>query len=410
MSSVDLHLAIDLGTTTLAGRLLDDEGKSLAEARCFNPQRELGDDVIRRLEAALSGAGERLQRLLVDGIETLLTELLGAAGVQRNRIKSAAAAGNSAISHLLRRLPVESILFPPHRPRHPEAVLLDPVELFLNLPVPLYLFPLVSGYVGGDLVAFLFACSPSSATTLYIDIGTNGEMALYEDGRWWVTSVPAGPAFEGGEIACGMAAVPGAVNRVRVEGDALRLETLGNRPPLGICGSGLVETIAAALEGGLVDRNGTIVAPDTVSTNLERYVVDDGEERVLRLYRDATRELRLSQGDIRAFQLAKGAVRAGVECLLQRAGTEPELVDEVIVTGAFGFSLRPEALKKVAMVPGNMLDRVRFIPAGALEGVSRFLRETQAAARLESLVKSLTPYPLSGTPAFEKAFMQALNF
>ena len=146
------------------------------------------------------------------------------------------------------------------------------------MPVPLYLFPLVSGYVGGDLVAFLFACPPSKATTLYIDIGTNGEMALYEDGRWWVTSVPAGPAFEGGEIACGMAAVSGAVNRVRVEDDALRLATIGNRPPLGICGSGLVETIAAALDGGLIDRNGTIVAPDTVTTNLARYIVDDGKE------------------------------------------------------------------------------------------------------------------------------------
>lgn len=410
MTSADLRLALDLGTTTLAGRLLDDAGRTLAEARCFNPQRELGDDVIRRLEAALAGAGERLQRLLIDGLETLLAELLVLAGARRSQLRNAAAAGNPAISHLLRRLPVTPILFPPHRPRHPEAAWLDPAELDFDLPVPLYLFPLVSGYVGGDLVAFLFACPPPTATTLYIDIGTNGEMAVRADGRWWVTSVPAGPAFEGGEIACGMAALPGAVSRVRLDGDSLRLATIGGNPPQGLCGSGLVETLAAALAGGIVDRHGTIGAPGAVATNLARYIVDNGGERALRLYRDATREVRLTQRDIRAFQLAKGAVRAGVECLLQRAGVATSQVEEVVMTGAFGLSLDPEALKKVAMLPENMLDKVRFIPAGALEGVSRWLREPRASAGVEALVKRLTPYPLSGTPAFEKAFMQAMNF
>lgn len=410
MNPSDSYLALDLGTTTLAGRLLDASGRTLAESRLLNPQRELGSDVIRRLEAAQKGEGERLQRLLVAGIDRLLTELLRLSGLRREAVRGAAVAANPAISHLLRRLPVDSLIFPPHRPRHPEGALLDPAELGLDLPVPLYLFPQVSGYVGGDLVAFLFACPPPEAVTLYIDVGTNGEMALFADGRWWVTSVPAGPAFEGAEIACGMAATPGAIHGVRVVDDSLRLLTVDDLPPLGICGSGLVEAVVAALDGGLMDRHGTLRDPERVTTNLARYLVADGEGYALCLYRDAARELRLTQADIRAFQLAKGAVRAGIDCLLGRAGVAAGQVGAIILTGSFGLSLAPEALKKVAMLPENMVDRVRFVPAGALLGTVRYLLEAGAATRLESLVKSLTPYPLSGTPAFETAFLHAIDF
>jgi uncharacterized 2Fe-2S/4Fe-4S cluster protein (DUF4445 family) len=410
MNPTDSYLALDLGTTTLAGRLVDASGQTLAESRLLNPQRELGSDVIRRLEAAHKGEGEHLQRLLVDGIEHLLAELLSLSGLPRESLRGAAAAANPAISHLLRRLPVDAILFPPHRPRHPEGALLDPAELALDLPVPLYLFPQVSGYVGGDLVAFLFACPPPAAVTLYIDVGTNGEMALFADGRWWVTSVPAGPAFEGAGIACGMAATPGAIRGVRVEEDALHLLTVSDRPPLGICGSGLVEAVAAALEGGLMDRHGTLLDSERVTTNLARYLAPDGVGYALRLYRDAARELRLTQTDIRAFQLAKGAVRAGIDCLLARAGVAAEQVGAVLLTGSFGLFLAPEALKKVAMLPETMVDKVRFVPAGALLGTVRYLLEPEAATRLESLVQSLKPYPLSGTPAFETAFLHAIDF
>ncbi len=410
MTRTDIRLALDLGTTTLGGRLLAADGTVLAETRLENPQRQLGGDVIRRLEAALSGQGELLQQLLAGGIDSLIGDLLAQSGCRRGDLGAVAAAANPAISHLLRRLPVEPILFPPHRPRHPEAALLAPSELSLDLPVPLFLFPLVSGYVGGDLVAFLFGCAEPSVTTLYIDVGTNGEMALFAGGRWWVTSVAAGPAFEGGEIACGMAATSGAICGVRLAGDQLRLETIGGRPPRGVCGSGLVEVVAAALDGGLIDRQGAINDPCKVETNLARYIVDSADGRALRLYRDASVDLLVTQQDLRSFQLAKGAVRAGVDCLLQRAGVDAEQVHDVVMTGAFGFSLAPAALKRVAMLPGNMVDKVRFVPAGALEGVARYLCEPQAADRLESLVGALTAYPLSGTPAFEKAFLHAIDF
>jgi uncharacterized 2Fe-2S/4Fe-4S cluster protein (DUF4445 family) len=410
MSEANLRLALDLGTTTLAGRLLDSGGAVLAESKRANPQAALGSDIIRRLEASLRGEGRQLQALLVEGIEALLGELLVLAEAPRAAIAAAAAAGNPGICILLRNLPAEPILFPPHRPPERQGVNLDPATLGLDLPVPLYLFPLVSGYVGGDLVAFLFGQQPHAPGTFYLDVGTNGEMALYDGERWWTTSVAAGPAFEGGEISCGMPVTAGAVTGVRLEGDVLRLQVFGGGPPRGLAGSGLLEAIAVALKSGLLDASGRIVAPEEMATNLARQIVETPAGRALRLYRDAACELLLSQQDIRSLQLAKGAVRAGVECLLLRSGLDAGRLGEVVMTGAFGFSLAPAVLKKVAMLPANMIDMVRFVPAGALEGVSRLLCDPEGSTRVQALADSLQAYPLSGTPAFEKTFLRALDF
>jgi uncharacterized 2Fe-2S/4Fe-4S cluster protein (DUF4445 family) len=403
-------LALDLGTTTLAGRLIDRQGRVLAEATLRNPQAPLGADIIRRLELALQGQGEKLQKLLVEGLEQLICELLRAAGVNRESIGAAAAAGNAGISALLRCLSVDRILFPPHRPEQTQGLYLEPGRLGLNLPVPLYLFPLVTGYVGGDLVAFLLSQTPCSNNTLYLDIGTNGELALHSNGRWWTTSVAAGPAFEGGGISCGMAAAAGAVRGVTLDGDRLRLEVIGGEAPRGLCGSGLAETVAAALEGGLIDGHGTLVDPLQVPSNLARYLEGGPGERCLRLYRDASVDLCLTQEDLRTFQLAKGAIRAGVDCLLARAGVSAGTVAEVVVTGAFGFSLAPRILKMVAMLPENMIDRVRFAEAGVLSGCCRLLLDEAGPEKAQLLADTLIPYPLSGTPAFEKAFIGALDF
>jgi len=280
----------------------------------------------------------------------------------------------------------------------------------LDLPCSIYLFPLVSGYVGGDLVAFLFGQDEPAAATLYVDIGTNAELALYAAGRRLVSSVAAGPAFEGGEIACGMMRGPGAVDAVRVAGDRLQLTLVGTSAPRGICGSGLVTAVAAALDGGLMDRAGTLRAPGEVTTNLARYLTEKNGQRALRLYRDAAVELFLTQDEIRAFQLAKGAVHAGAACLLERAGVRAEELGEVVVTGAFGAALGRETLKKVAMLPESMIEKIRFETDGALRGVTRFLTTAGAETRVAQLAAALRPYPLSGTPAFEKAFIAALNF
>ncbi|MGE4578057.1 MAG: ASKHA domain-containing protein [Desulfuromonadales bacterium] len=403
-------LAFDLGTTTLAARLLDRKGEVLAEGRLRNPQYVLGSDVVRRLEAAQRGEGERLQTLLVEGMDALLAELLRQADLSRQQVQAAAAAANPAVSHLLCRCPVDSLLYPPHKPVFRQGLSLEPISLGLDLPCALYLFPLVSGYVGGDLVAFLHAYPPQAARTLYLDVGTNGEMALYHEGRWLVTSVAAGPAFEAAGISYGMPLGEGAVEGIALEADRWALKVVGGGPARGLCGSGLAQVVALARREGLIDSRGTIVDAASIETNLSRYVVEEMGERSLRLFRDAVIDLRLTQQDIRSFQLAKGAIRAGVDCLLKRAGLEGAKDIQVMLTGALGLSLPSEVLKRVAMLPENMLENVHFVAGGALRGVGRMLLQKDGVAEVEGLARSLKPYPLSGTPVFEDAFIKSLDF
>ncbi len=168
-----------------------------------NPQRSEGLDVISRLEAAHKGKGAQLQSLLAKGIKNLVVELLSTEEIQKEDIQAAAAAANSAITSLLRGSDVEPLLFPPHRLPSQSGAWIKPSELDLGLPVPLYLFPLVNGFIGGDLLAFIYYQKPDSHPALFLDIGTNGEMALFTGEKWLVTSVAAGPAFEAAGIAWG---------------------------------------------------------------------------------------------------------------------------------------------------------------------------------------------------------------
>jgi uncharacterized 2Fe-2S/4Fe-4S cluster protein (DUF4445 family) len=413
-----LHLALDLGTTTLAGRLLDAQGRTLAEGKVANPQRALGADIVRRLEGALAGEGERLQALLIDGIAQLLDDLLRAAGAGRESIGAAALAANPGVTALLCGDDVRPILFPPHRPQKLSLRTLDLPSL--QLSVPLTVFPLLSGYVGGDLIACLYGLSfplppggggpGRGGSLLCIDLGTNGEIAFGGADGWLATSVPAGPAFEGGEISCGQLATAGAISNVTCTGDRLQLEVIGGGPPTGLAGSGLFALIAVAIENGLIDPGGRIVTAAEVDSNLARYLRPDGNAQALSLYRDALREIVVTQADIRAFQLAKGAVRAGIDALLARAGVAASSIAQVIVTGAFGLSLDRQNLKSVAILPPVMVEKALFIPGGALAGVQRFLLQKDAGAQLRSLTEKMRSYPLSGTPAFERAFLASLNF
>ncbi len=405
--SAKLLLSLDLGTTSLAGRLTDASGAVLAEAQLSNPQGAFGADILSRMQQAHAGHGEQLQTVLVDGLRTLTAELLMQAGGLPRHVTCAAAAGNPGICYLLRKLPVEQILFPPHRPSRRALVTLTPDLVDIGIHVPMQLFPLVSGFVGGDLVAFLFGLDHLKPGTLCVDIGTNGELALWDGALWRVSSAAAGPAFEAGNIACGMSAAPGAIFDVQQVHDRLLFRVVGGGPPRGLCGSGLAALIAAAVEGGLVDAGGRIRAPHEVDSNLCRYLDGQGN---LHFYRDAAVALHLTQADLRNFQLAKGALRAGLAVLLEQAGLEAAAISAVFITGAFGTALPAECLKKVALLPAVMVDKTLFVPNGVLAGLVSYLTAADGARRLRDLLAEIRPFPLSGTPAFEKRFLESLDF
>ncbi len=410
------QITIDLGTTTLAGRLLGADGEVLAEKQIANPQRERGADILLRLQQAHDGDGAGLQALLVDGLRSLIEELLDRSDCTSDDISSVVAAGNPGMSCLLRNLPVSSLLFPPHKPPYKELCHIPVNEIDFGLSVPLQIFPLISGFVGGDLVACLLALEdvpPGEDVqpgTLLIDIGTNAELALWDGSCWWVTSAAAGPAFEGGNIGTGMIMADGAVTNVTLFEDRLQLTVAGGGQPQGLCGSGLAALVAVARLGGLIDVTGRILSADEVETNLGQYLVERGGSWAICFHRSASGELLLTQEDLRNFQLAKGAVRAGTQVLLERGGFAQEDVPKVLVTGALGTALPVEILKRVALLPEPMLDKTSFIANGVLTGLQAYLRAADGQQRLAELTNRLQSFPLSGTPAFERLFLAALEF
>jgi uncharacterized 2Fe-2S/4Fe-4S cluster protein (DUF4445 family) len=413
------RIAIDLGTSTLAARLVSLSGEILAEAQVANPQRETSVDILQRLQSANERGGSVLQSRLVAGLRDLVTELLKMAKSGADDIVAVAAAGNPGMSCLLRNLPVSSLLLPPHKPPYKDLTSLPADEIDLGLSSSLELFPLMSGFVGGDLVAVLIGLealergdSPRAGTapgTLVVDIGTNAELALWDGSRWQVTSAAAGPAFEGGNIGAGMIMTDGAVTDVTLNADRLQLTVAGGGAPRGLCGSGLAALVAASLEGGLVDATGRIVSHGEVETNLGYYLVEKEDSWAIRFYHSASEELLLTQEDLRNFQLAKGAVLAGVQVLLGQGGFEAADIHKVIVTGALGTSLPTEVLKRVALLPEPMLDKTSFIANGVLAGLQAYLTAPDGQQLLADLVDTMRPFPLSGTPAFERHFLEALE-
>lgn len=413
-------IAFDLGTTTLAGSLLDlTTGKRLASAGSMNPQRSFGADVVSRLQSAVESEASliAMSHLIRDELWRLIEELCAEGGISTASLRQIALAGNPAMQHILLQLPVKTLAFPPYRPDHSDATELSAVELGWNCPADLYLFPMPGGFVGGDTVAFLYgelnndASSPENRPpTLYLDMGTNGEIALVTGPVIWATSAAAGPAFEGGNLSCGMVALPGAINSVLLNDEKLKITTIANRPPIGICGSAALQAIDQFLQHGIIESTGRMRESGEIASNLGGRVIRQGDQQAFVLHRDASKLLSLTQGDIRQVQLAKSALRAGIEVLAERAGITLANLAETVLTGSFGAFLEPAWLKSIGIFDKVMVQTTRFTPEGALAGVEKALRANDNFAAVAATGKRFKVVPLSGTPMFENLFINNINF
>jgi len=408
-----LAVAFDLGTTTIAASLIDTvTGGRLALAGAMNPQRKWGADVLARLEAAGTPEGLAALQMAVAGeMERLAGELAARAGASGAELAAVAIAANPAMEQIALGLPVASLAHPPFRPLFTQGRATNTRELGWQRDIPAFLFPLPGGFVGGDLVAFLFGLKGKPEPgTLYLDLGTNAEIALFTGDKFLATSAAAGPAFEGGNMRCGMPALPGAISGVSTDGERLRLTTVGGVPARGICGTGVLETVAALLTAGVIDRTGRLLSPGEIASNLGNRVQEVNGVPAFVLHRDASALVALDQEDVRALQLAKGALRAGIEVLMARAGLDYRHLVEVVLTGSFGAVLSPAVLKNVGIFDENMVRISGFVREGALAGVERFLAEPDGRSRLENTAGQVQVIPLSGTPLFEKLFMANIDF
>ena len=418
-------IAIDLGTTTLAASLIElTSGRRLAMTGSLNPQRCFGADVVSRLDAAVGSEDSlrEMAQLIRDALWRLIGELCGNSAIPWKDIQQVAIAGNPAMQHILLELSVKSLAFPPYRPLSTAGTSRCAAELGWPGETPIYIFPTPGGFVGGDTVAFLYGQMTnreaeeqaseriSPAPTLYLDMGTNGEIALVVGDAVWATSAAAGPAFEGGNLSCGMAALPGAISSVSLADDRVKLATIANSAPIGICGSAAIETVCQLLRQAIIEPGGRLRNSHEISSNLATRVIEQHGENAFVLHRDAQRLIVLTQGDIRQIQLAKGAIRAGMDVLAEKACIRYQTLSEVILTGSFGAVLEPEWLKNIGIFDEDMVHITRFTPEGALNGVERALMAGDGFVAVEELGAHVRVVPLSGTPIFETLFMQQINF
>ena len=423
LSKSEYALAIDLGTTTLAASLIDCKNKTrLASNGSMNPQRSFGSDVISRLEAALNSAAlHEMTSLIRNELWQLAHELCKTAGISWSAVKTIAIAGNPAMQHILLGLPVRSLAFPPYRPLYTGGKMLAPAELGWDSPASVYIFPMPGGFVGGDTVAFLYGllersatdsapCPLSLAPALYLDMGTNGEIALLAKDTIWATSVAAGPAFEGGNLTCGMPALPGAVSSIQIEDERVKLEVIGGITPAGICGSAAIEAVSELLRHDVIEPGGRLRESGEIPSNLFNRVIKHQEANAFVIYRSAGLLLLLTQNDIRQIQLAKAAIRAGVEVLLEQARIRCQDLQEVVLTGSFGAFLKADWLKSIGIFDQGMVQITRFAPEGALNGLESALLADNDFDYVERLGAQLKVVPLSGTPLFETSFMRNIDF
>lgn len=397
-------LAFDVGTTTVAAFLCDGRtGRQLACASAVNPQSAYGADVIARIQYELEHHDGQMAEEIRRCLARLTREAAREAGVGPEQIGLVTLVGNTAMHHLLLGLDVEPLVKPPYMPSMRGTVELTGADWLPVAPeTPVRVLPNIAGFVGADTVGCMVSAGfdRREALTLLIDIGTNGEMVLGDRERRTACSTAAGPAFEGAKIRFGMRGAPGAIDHVSLEEGRLVCHVIGEGEARGLCGSGLLDAVYALLQGGFVDESGRMW-PEVPGP----WMTVDGQPAFL--LRDG---VYLTQKDIREVQLAKAAIRAGIELLLDTMGRERTEVQEVLLAGAFGSFLSPESACGIGMFPPELLDRVQAIGNAAGEGAKQCALQEEAYRRSIALAEETAFLELANLPAFQDCYVDCLEF
>ena len=408
-----LGLAADIGTTTVVAHLYDlTTGQRLGTRSGMNRQRPYGADVISRMGYTM-GRPDRLAQLtcaIRGQLSDYLTDLCADAGRSVHEITAVTIAANTVMQHLYAGLDPASIAVAPFTP----ASLFGDERSGADVGLPdgstVYLTPAVAGYVGGDITAGLVACGAYRARqpVLFLDIGTNGEMALGSAGDGFACcATAAGPAFEGAAITQGMAACDGAVSAVEWDGSRLTLTVLGGGTAVGICGSGLVDALAVMLDMGAVDETGRLLPPDEAPDAAVPYLTEDEEGRVsFRL----TDTVAITEADVRRLQLAKAAIAAGIRTLLDEAGLGEDDVSKLYLAGGFGNYIRKESAAAIGLLPASMTGRIVPVGNAAGQGAAALLLSRTARQALDGLTERCRYLELSGHQKFNQFYIDCMMF
>ncbi len=399
----DLAILIDIGTTTICLALTDAEGGAvIARTARLNRQRQFGADVISRIRAAQEGHADEMRQLVLEDLTAGMRQLLDQACISDGAVvKKILLAGNTTMLHLLRGRDASGLGHYPFTPVSLEMENITAGELLGDkigempegmLEASVTIFPGISAFVGADIVAGLSGIPEDMQSPwLFLDLGTNAEMALMTEDQLFVTSAAAGPAFEGGNISCGSGSIPGAVTKVWLQYGLWRYETIDKMPPAGLCGSGLISCIAALRRAGRIDRHGTL------SDNYYGYVdiVPD--------------KIRLTQSDIRAFQEAKAAVRSGIRLLIETAGIKEEEIGCLYLAGSFGGGVDPDDACTAGLFPEIFAGRIKAAGNTVLTGLQEYLRDSDAE-KLRQLTENSDAVSMNMQDAFQAIYVKYLDF
>ena len=409
-------LAVDVGSTKIAAYLLDlNEGKVVATASSPNPQIPYGEDIISRVSYASKDEKnlKQLQGVVIACINKLLRETCEKAGVNFSEVYDAVLVGNTVMHHLFLGISPRFVALSPYPPAVSSSISVRAKDIGLktNPAANVYVPPNVAGFVGADAVADVLATEicKSKSLSIMIDIGTNTEIVLGNDQRTISCSCASGPAFEGGHIEFGMRAEPGAIENVYVDPSNLEpgFKTVGDARPRGICGSGIVDAVAAMLKSGIINRYGLIdtklTSPRIRKNGVPQYVLSWKEEN------DVGHDIAVTQRDVQEIQLAKAAIYSGATILMKHLHVEPREIQKVFLAGAFGTYVDPQSAVIVGMYPDVPLERVHFVGNAAGSGARMALLSREVREDSDRIVQQIEYVELAADPSFQREFTEALQ-
>jgi len=355
-------------------------GALLAQESCINPQGQFGADVISRIQHVLDKGGDAMSDCVRSAMISLANRAAAKAGVSLEQITASAIAGNTAMHHLLLGINPRPLVTPPYMPNIFQALERNKARILPN----------IAGFVGGDTVGCMVSTrfDRQKDWTLLIDIGTNGEMVLGNRHRRIACSTAAGPAFEGARISCGMRGAEGAVDHVWLENGKIQYHVIGEALPKGLCGSGLLDLVAVLLDTDILDESGYLESKE--------YTLCDN--------------VTLTQKDIREVQLAKAAIRAGIELLAEKMDIQMEEIREVLLAGAFGNYMDPASACRIGMIPPVLLERIRPIGNAAGEGAKLCALSREEFRYSQQLAETTEFLELASLPQFQDRYVDALEF
>lgn len=399
-----LGMAVDIGTTTVVAHLHDlATGARLATVGRPNPQIAFGSDVISRISASVDGKLGMMAEAIRDALLEMKAKLAAEAHVSQQDIVSTCIAGNTVMQHIAAGLPPDTIGVNPFTP-----LSLFGDERQMEGLGSCYFTRCIAGYVGGDIVAGMLARSlDADGTRLFLDLGTNGEMALAHDGRIVCCATAAGPVFEGANVHFGMPASPGAISKVSFEEGRVQVQVIGDVAPVGVCGTGVIDAVSLMVELGIVDETGYLLDADELEGGLCDLVGEEDGGNVF--YLTCDRSLYITQTDVRNLQLAKAAVCAGIHTLADAAGVAINDINQLEIAGGFGAYLDLESAAGIGLFPAELLDRATSVGNTSGEGASALLVSSEARRREAQLVSKCDYLELSTSAEFNAHYIDMME-